>query len=149
MTEPTTTEPATEPVTAKVEPTDVQRAEAARIVAAAGSIFSPDPATDASTARRPVSIDLDALEREGAALPFDFVLGGRRYLMSDPKEVDWQDLISAMANPLMFFRLVLPPEDRSEFFTTKLATWKMDKLINAYLEHYGLPNLPNAAGLPR
>lgn len=122
------------------------------------AVFTPAPATavpaepnpaSASEPSRPVAINLDGLEREGSPLPFDFMLGGRRYLMSDPKEVDWQDLLAAMSNPIVFFRLVLPPEDRTAFFDTHLASWKMEKLINAYLEHYGLPTGPNAAGLPR
>lgn len=113
-------------------------------------VFQTRPGTDASTPERPVAMDLDSLEREGApARPFDFQLAKRRYLMADPKEVDWQDLIAAISNPIMFFRLVLPADDRTAFFTTKLPSWKMEKLINAYLEHYGLPNLPNAGGLPR
>lgn len=98
---------------------------------------------------RPAAIDLDSLEREGAQGPFDFVLEHKRYLLSDPQEVDWQDLIAALSNPVMFFRLTLPAEDRVQFFTTRIPTWKMHKLINAYLEHYGIPSGPNAGGLLR
>lgn len=102
-----------------------------------------------ATQTRPVALDLDKLEREGAPVPFDFTLEGRRYLMSDPKEVDWQDLLAAMSNPHMFFRLVLPPEDHQPFFETRLASWKMNKLMQRYQDHYGLPTVPNAGGLPR
>lgn len=99
--------------------------------------------------RSPAALDLDKMEREGAAAPFDFVLGGKRYLMSDPQEVDWQDLMAAMSSPAMFFRLVLPAEDRAQFFEARCPTWKMNRLMQAYLDHYGLPSGPNAAGLPR
>lgn len=95
------------------------------------------------------ALDLDALEREGAPGPFDFTLEGRRYIMSDPKEVDWQDLLAAMQNPVMFFRLVLPTDDQHEFFKTRLPAWKMNRLMESYQNHYGLPSLPNAGGLPR
>lgn len=105
--------------------------------------------TDPTVNNRPAALDLDALEREGAPEPFDFVLGGKRYMMSDPKEVDWQDLLAAMSNPVMFFRLVLPAEDQRVFFETRLPSWKMNKLMQRYQDHYGLPSLPNAAGLPR
>lgn len=98
---------------------------------------------------RPVALDLDALEREGAPAPFDFMLGGKRYLLSDPQEVDWQDLIAAMSHPHMFFRLVLPAEDHNQFFETRLPSWKMRKLMERYQNHYGIPDVPNAAGLPR
>lgn len=97
----------------------------------------------------PVALDLDKLEREGAPAPFDFTLEGRRYIMSDPKEVDWQDLLSAMQNPVMFFRLVLPADDQRLFFRTRLASWKMNQLMTSYQDHYGLPTLPNVGGLPR
>ncbi len=95
------------------------------------------------------ALNLDTLEREGAPGPFDFELDGRRYIMSDPKEVDWQDLLAAMQNPVMFFRLVLPADDQREFFKTRLPAWKMNTLMSSYQDHYGLPNLPNAGGLPR
>lgn len=98
---------------------------------------------------RSVALDLDALEREGAPGPFDIMLGGKRYLLSDPQEVDWQDLIAAMSNPHMFFRLVLPPEDHHQFFETRLPSWKMRKLMARYQDHYGIPDVPNAAGLLR
>lgn len=98
---------------------------------------------------RPVALDLDALEREGAPGPFDIMLSGKRYMLSDPQEVDWQDLMAAMSNPHMFFRLVLPAEDHSQFFETRLPSWKMRKLMQRYQDHYGIPDHPNAAGLSR
>ncbi len=97
----------------------------------------------------PAALDLDKLDREGAPGPFDFVLEGRRYIMSDPQDVDWQDLLSAMQNPVMFFRLVLPADDQTAFFTTRLPAWKMNKLMSAYQDHYGLPSAGNVNGLPR
>lgn len=106
-------------------------------------------ADDAAAEKLPAALDLDLLERESAPRPFDFQLQGKRYMMSDPQEVDWQDLISALQNPHMFFRLVLPPEDRTEFFTTHLPAWKMRILMQRYQDHYGLPSFPNADGLPR
>lgn len=99
--------------------------------------------------RKPAALDLDSMEREGTVGPFDFILEGKRYLMSDPQEVDWQDLMAAISNPVMFFRIVLPADDRAAFFAAKLPTWKMNKLMERYQEHYGLPSAPNAAGLPR
>lgn len=95
------------------------------------------------------ALDLDKLEREGAVGPFDFQLEGKRYIMSDPQEVDWQDLLSAMQNPTMFFRLVLPTDDQQEFFRTRLPSWKMRKLMESYQDHYGLPTAGNAGGLQR
>lgn len=138
MTEPTQ---ATSPVTDVFRPAPQQPAS-----------WTPPAQTEQPLAvnyRSPAALDLDAMEREGAPTPFDFVLSGKRYLMSDPQEVDWQDLIAAMSSPSMFFRLVLPAEDRQQFFEARCPTWKMNKLMQAYLDHYGLPTGPNAAGLPR
>lgn len=106
-------------------------------------------AAQAAVNTRPAALDLDTLEREGAPQPFDFIHDGKRYMMSDPKEVDWQDLIAAMSNPHMFFRLVLPAEDRQTFFESRLPAWKMNILMQRYQDHYGLPNVPNAGGLLR
>lgn len=91
-----------------------------------------------------VALDLDALEREGAPIPFDFLLEGKRYLLSDPQEIDWQDLVAALNNPTMFFRLTLPAEDRNDFFASRLPAWKMRILMRKYQDHYGIPDLPNA-----
>lgn len=100
--------------------------------------------------RAPAALNLNTLEREGGPkLPFDFDLGDKRYILSDPQEVDWQDLLLSMNNPVSFFRIVLPPDDHVSFFSTKLATWKMNVLMRQYQEHYGLPTGPEAAGLPR
>jgi hypothetical protein len=110
----------------------------------------PPAAAQPPVYRSPAALDLDALEREGAAAqPFDFILGGKRYMMSDPQNVDWQQLISVMNNPHMFFRTVLPPEDHRTFFDAQLPSWKMRKLMDEYQAHYGIPSLPNAGGLPR
>lgn len=107
------------------------------------------PVTQMAADGRPAALNLDTLEREGAPVPFDFIHDGKRFLLSDPKELDWQDVISAMSNPHMFFKLVLPAEDRRAFFESRMPTWKMNILMERYQDHYGLPSVPNAAGLPR
>lgn len=93
------------------------------------------------------ALNLDALEREGAPEPFEVFHGGRLYKLTDPKEIDWQDLIAALGNPALFFRRVLPESEWTTFMSTKMPTWKMNKLMEKYLQHYGLPDLPNAIGL--
>lgn len=95
-----------------------------------------------------VSLDLDGLEREGAKPPFTFTHNGRRWLMSDPQEVDWQKLLVAMRNPVFFLQQVLPADDRDEFFDTELPSWKLEALMKAYQTHYALPDPGNADGSP-
>jgi hypothetical protein len=99
---------------------------------------------------RPAALNLDTLEREGGATdPFDFVLEGKMFLASDPQDIDWQDLMASFNNPHMFFRLILPAEDHRAFFEARLPSWKMRVLMDRYQKHFGIPDLPNAAGLLR
>jgi hypothetical protein len=124
--------------------------QSAAATAAPSPFQVPPPQPPEVTYVSPAALDLDKLEREGhAAAPFDFVLSGKRYMMSDPQEVDWQDLMAGMNNPVMFFRLVLPREDQAQFFAERIPGWKMNTLMKRYQDHYGLPSGPNAAGLPR
>lgn len=99
----------------------------------------------------PIALNLDTLEREGGATePFAVVLGGERLLLSDPAEVDWQKLLAALRDPYVFFRLVIPPDDHEVFFGTAMPGWKMNKLMESYMAHYGLqsPGEANASPVP-
>jgi hypothetical protein len=97
-----------------------------------------------------VALDLDALERDGGTpVPFAFLHNGKRYLLSDPQEVDWQKLLVIMTNPVRFLQLVLPAEDHTEFFGTSMPAWKLNALMDAYIKHYGLPSPGEATGSPR
>lgn len=91
--------------------------------------------------RAPIALNLDTLEREGGAPdPFVFVHGGERILLSDPQEIDWQKLLAALRDPMVFFRLVVPPDDHKVFFGTDMPGWKMNRLMQEYMTHYGLPS---------
>jgi hypothetical protein len=97
----------------------------------------------------PVSLNLDTLEREGGTPePFVVVLAGERLLLSDPAEVDWQKLMAAIRDPHVFFRLIIPPDDHKTFFDATLPGWKMNKLMQSYMEHYGLPSPGEAVASP-
>lgn len=91
-------------------------------------------------AAQPVALDLDALEREKAPAQFYFRHLGERYLLVDPQEVDWQELILAIGDTYTFFRTIVPADDRERFFTSKMPSWKMRALMERYTEHYGLPS---------
>lgn len=94
------------------------------------------------------TLDLDALEREGAvAEKFTFTFGGRQYEMVDPQEIDWQDLLSGLRNPAMFIRFAMSAADQKEFFGARVPAWKMNRLMEAYQQHYGIPDLGNASAL--
>jgi hypothetical protein len=95
-----------------------------------------------------LGLDLDALEREGETPePFTFQYDGKTYTMKDPQEIDWQDLLSGLRNPALFIRFAMEVEDQREFFGKRVASWKMNKLMQAYTEHFGIPDLGNVSAL--
>lgn len=97
----------------------------------------------------PVALNLDTLDREARPDPFSVVLGGKPYVFIDPEDIDWRDLLDALNNPRVFFAKMLHAEDAEEFERNDLPGWKLNKLIGAYLEHYGIPSSPEARALPR
>ncbi len=95
-----------------------------------------------------LAIDLDALEREGAvAEPFEFGHDGKSYRLLDPSEIDWQDLLSGLRNPALFVRFAMPIEQQKDFFSAKVPAWKMNKLMEAYQAHFGIPDMGNLNAL--
>jgi hypothetical protein len=93
------------------------------------------------------TVDLDALEREGAPEPFTAQLGGEEFTFNDAQDVDWQELMDALGGDLKnFFRLTLGQDKGEEFLAKKLPTWKMRKLMELYVDHHGLGDQGNANG---
>lgn len=91
--------------------------------------------------------DLDALEREGEVPePFQLKHGGDVWELLDPHELDWQELYVALGNPLQLLQLVVPPDDRVAFFAKPMAAWKLNRFLEAYMRHYGLPGTGESAG---
>lgn len=98
----------------------------------------------------PVTINLDALEREGdQPEPFTFQHDGRRYTLTDPRDVDWQDIVAALSNPFLFFKATMTAEDQLVFLSTKLPARKLNALIDRYVEHFGLPQVGESTALSR
>lgn len=95
-----------------------------------------------------VALDLDSMERENPKAPFTFRHGGKRFMMSDPQEIDWQKLLVALRDPVYFMSLALPADDRDDFFSMDMPGWKMNRLVEEYSKHYGLPSPGEAAGSP-
>ncbi len=104
----------------------------------------------AKPAEAPAALDLDTLERESNnTREFTFIHEGRRWTLSSPMEIDWQDVVVAMNDPFSFFRRTLPAEDADAFLKTKLPVWKMRALVERYMAHYGVPNEGELGALPR
>ncbi len=87
----------------------------------------------------PPSLNLDKLEREGAqADPFVFILGGKRITMIDASDIEWQTLLDATSQPRKLLRLILRDEDQETFFAANVPSWKLNALMGAYFEHFGV-----------
>jgi hypothetical protein len=137
--------PAHEPATRRAATNKAPRA-AKKTSAAAAAIMAPahEPA-DLSD----VGLNLDTLEREGSKGPFVFLHGGRRFVMTDPFEIDWKDLINALSNPFVFIRNCMSVSDHEAFIAGFCPTWKMNAIVDAYLKHHGLPTVGELGALPR
>lgn len=101
-------------------------------------------ATRASAPRAPknkVVLDLDTLEREGAILePFVINVKGRALTLLDVQELDWQDLaaIARSKDPHLFFVKAIDSDDYEHFIAAKIPSWKMERLMQTYLDHFGI-----------
>lgn len=113
-------------------------------LAAAGEVIADKTNTEKLL---PGALNLDALEREGRPEPFAFIHNNRQYILADPQDQDWQQLLVVVSNPLLFLRLVLEEKDRDSFFEDSMPAWKLNALTKAYRQHYGLPELGEANGL--
>jgi hypothetical protein len=112
---------------------------------------SAGPDTDAGPAPKPakVSLDLDLLEAEGHQVePFTVRVGGQEFTFHNPREIDWQDILLAMRNPLMFVKYALGEEQYAPFLAQRIPEWKMERLVSEFFKHYGMPSLPELSALP-
>ena len=94
-----------------------------------------------------ISLNLDTLERETSKKPFTF--GGtvkgengeddRQVVLSfkDPADVEFVDL-ATLESPIHLLRFVLDEDQREDLVALKLPSWKFQKLMEAYMAHYGL-----------
>ena len=73
----------------------------------------------------------------GHAAPFVAVLAGREIVFSDPAELDWQDLLE-IGDPVDFLRYVVSKEDREFIHKQKLAAFKFNRLMEAFMTYYEL-----------
>lgn len=98
----------------------------------------------------PVSLDLNALEREDAPEPFWTLLGEKRYLLIDPQDLPFDHLLTLTLRPADILPAVVEEKDRDEFRAAlgELPAWKVNKLAAAYSVHHGLPSGPEAPALP-
>lgn len=105
----------------------------------------PAPGTRSiSKAARPVTLDLDKLAREKSFEPFTIRAGGEVIELIDAKDLDWQVTVSLSPERMQqFFAAVVKPDDYETFLAAKFETWKMEKLLELYRDHFGLGDQGN------
>ncbi|MEU6725465.1 hypothetical protein ABZ917_17295 [Nonomuraea wenchangensis] len=88
----------------------------------------------------PVShFDLDAVENEATQEPFTFTFGGEVFTMLAPEDIDWQALADTSAPDwLLTYVAALLGDDFERFAAHEVPTRKLNKLLEACQEHYGV-----------
>jgi hypothetical protein len=99
-----------------------------------------------------VGLDLDKLEREGEQPePFTFRHGGKVFTLADPAEIDYSDIVELGANPaanaIMIARL-LGDDYQALKSAGPLPQWKIEPLLDAWMQHYGMPSPGEAPASP-
>lgn len=87
-----------------------------------------------------VDFDLDAATREHDEVirPFAVNFRGKVITMTDPAEIDWQDLLT-IHNPADFLRHCVSEEDRRHIRKQRgVEGWRFGELMDAYMTHYKL-----------
>lgn len=91
---------------------------------------------------RKVNSNLDAMERDSKG-DFVGVINGREFVMKDPAEIDFKDLMS-IEHPANFLKYALDEEGKKVLAEETIPGWKFEKLVQDYMEYYDLD--PNRAG---
>lgn len=101
-----------------------------------------------------VGLDLDKLEREGAQPePFTFRHGEKVFTLPDPLEIDYKDIVELgstgeFGQALMTARLLGNEQYEALIKAGPLPQWKIEPLLDAWAEHYGVPS-PGEASASR
>jgi hypothetical protein len=66
---------------------------------------------------------------------FAFNLKDRRIEVSDPAEIDYQDLLEC-ETPIEFFRFTMSQDDRDFLAAQRMPAWRLGLLLEKYLTHY-------------
>jgi hypothetical protein len=93
-----------------------------------------------------IDLNLDEIEREQSQVkqPFAFALAGHRFVLNDPADLDWKELLE-IEDPIGFFKHCMPEEQKEIFKTLDVPGWKLGKIIESFQKHYGLGSKGNDA----
>ena len=82
-----------------------------------------------------IHLNLDTAEREQEFETFAVNIGDRRIEITDPAEIDWNDLMNC-DSPVEFWKYTMKQEDRDYLAAQKLKSWRIALLLEKYLAHY-------------
>lgn len=87
-----------------------------------------------------VVFDLDLVENDrGDEKPFVARINEREIAFQNPKDVDWVVLADLGDDPVEFVQVCVKDEkDADWLITQELPAWKADKLVDAFMRHYGI-----------
>jgi hypothetical protein len=104
--------------------------------------------TNGATDLDRVQINLDTWEdADKVKEPFAFTIAGRRVVMIDPRDLNWQVLraIDRTGDQFMFFDHCFADEDKAFFMEQEVSGRKMNKLMEMYFGHYKI-EMPEGNG---
>lgn len=82
-----------------------------------------------------IHLNLDEVTRGDSFEMFAVNVNGRRIEISDPAELDYQDLLEC-ETPVEFFRFCMSADDREFLSKQRIPGWRLGKLLEGYLDHY-------------
>lgn len=96
-----------------------------------------------------VNLSLDDLEKENPKEPYRTSLRGRVIELADPQDIDWLELMDIEDDPARFIVLCMSDDDARFFMDEPVPSWKINKLMDAFMQHYGLGARGKGRGLRR
>lgn len=96
-----------------------------------------------------VDLSLDDLEKENPRQPYRTKLRGRVITLNDPQDIDWLILMDIEDDPTQFVTNCMSEEDAEFFMEEPLESWKVNRLMEAFMRHYGLGSRGKGRGSRR
>lgn len=144
--------------TRKTKPADDANRAAEQTVAAVVANADEGPAKLAAAIMQlpvgaKVATNLDTYERERPQDPFWFQHGGAFFKLTDPADIDVDDMVIIQEQPRLMMHVLMDPEHRGGWAEVKrecpLTVGKLRQLSEAYVAHFGLTSLGELAGSSR
>lgn len=92
-----------------------------------------------------VPFDLDAVEREASGEPFKFTLGGESFTLDSPEAADWRVDPRSPEGLQTLLRGMMGKDQFDRFEQHEMPGWKLGKLLEAAMRHYGVDMGESAA----